>query len=106
MAGTLRHQDAATRQNQSLILISVWQHLALAGIGKQLVPFFHGMDHGIAAHTISAAFQYHVVRVERFMVSVIAHIPRRFLHLQFIRSHLVPGIRWSVTLPLQILGMP
>jgi hypothetical protein len=51
----------------------------VAGIGKQLVPFFHGMDHGIAAHTISAAFQYHVVRVERFMVSVIAHIPRRFV---------------------------
>jgi hypothetical protein len=54
---------------------------------KQLLPFFHGLDHGIAAHTISVAFQYYVVRVERFMVSVIAHIPRRFLHLQFIRSH-------------------
>jgi hypothetical protein len=49
-------------------------------------------------------FQYHAVNVERFMVSVIAHMPRQLLHPQLRRSLLVPGIRWSVTLPQQTLG--
>ena len=79
--------------------------LALAGIGKQLLPIVHGIDHGIAVLTTSAAFQYHVVRVKRFMVSVIAHILRRLFHLQLIRSNSLPGIRWSVTLLQQTLGM-
>jgi len=106
MSGTGWHSQESIHSKLAELITCPHFCLALAGIGKQLVTFSNGIDHGIAAHTISAAFQYHVVRVERFMVSVIAHIPRRFLHLQFIRSHLEPGIRWSVTLPLQILGMP
>jgi hypothetical protein len=43
--------------NQELIFISVWQLLALAGIGKQLLPLFDGIDHGIAALNISMALQ-------------------------------------------------
>ena len=50
-------------QNQSLTLIPVWQYLALVGIGKQLISLSNGINHGIVAHTINAAFQYHVVCV-------------------------------------------
>ncbi|MBT3028016.1 MAG: hypothetical protein KME48_12770 [Candidatus Thiodiazotropha sp. (ex Ctena orbiculata)] len=68
MAGTCRHQDAASTQNQTLTLISVWLYLALAGIGKQLLPIVHGIDHGIVVTDISALIQYHAMLVELFMV--------------------------------------
>ncbi|MCG7956399.1 MAG: hypothetical protein AB2688_10075 [Candidatus Thiodiazotropha taylori] len=50
----------------------IWHWLALAGIGKQLLEFFNGINHGITAHNFSAAYQYHAVLVESFMVLVIA----------------------------------
>ena len=71
LAGTGRHLDAASSQNQSLTRIAVWQHLALAGIGKQLLEFFNGIIHGIAALNSSAVIQYHAMCFEPFMVSVI-----------------------------------
>ena len=43
LAGTCRHLDAASSQNQQLTRIAVWQHLALAGISKQLLPIVHGI---------------------------------------------------------------
>jgi hypothetical protein len=73
LAGTCGHQDAAGSQNQSLTLISFWQYLALAGICKQLVPLFHGIDHGIATLTISVAQLYHATRVAPVMVLVIKY---------------------------------
>jgi hypothetical protein len=36
---------------------------------------FHGIDHGIAVLNISVVIQYHVMRVEPFMVFVIEHVP-------------------------------
>jgi hypothetical protein len=51
--------------------------LALAGIGKQLLSFFHGINHGIAALSICAVLQYHAMCVEPFMVLVIGHVPHR-----------------------------
>lgn len=42
--------------------------LALAGIGKQLLSFFHGINHGIAALNISTALQDHAVHVAPVMV--------------------------------------
>jgi hypothetical protein len=44
--------------------------LALTGIGKQLVPFFNGIDHGIAALKISVTHKYHAMRVAPVMVLV------------------------------------
>jgi hypothetical protein len=52
---------------------SIWQHLVLAGIGKQLVPFSNGIDHGIAAAGFCAVRLYHVMLGELFMVSAISH---------------------------------
>jgi hypothetical protein len=72
LTGTCRHQVTAISYIQSLILIFVWQHLALAGIGKQLVPFSNGIDHGIAAPGFCAVHQYHAMLVELFMVSAIS----------------------------------
>jgi hypothetical protein len=46
--------------------------VALAGIGKQLVPFSNGINHGIAASSFCAVRQYHVMLVELFMVSLIS----------------------------------
>lgn len=71
LAGSCRHQDAAISQIQLRILISVWQHLELAGIDKQLLPISNGIDHGISALNISVAFQYHAMRVVPVMVLVI-----------------------------------
>jgi hypothetical protein len=45
--------------------------LALAGIGKQLISFFNGIGHGVAALKISAAHLYHAMRVAPVMVLVI-----------------------------------
>ena len=73
LTGTHRHQFTASQQNQSLILIFVWQHLALAGTGKQLVPLFHGIYHGIATLTISVSQLYHATRVAPVMVLVIKY---------------------------------
>ena len=71
--GTHRHLFTASWLTQSLILIFVWQHLALAGIGKQLVPFSNGIDHGIAILTISVTHLYHAMHVEPVMVLVTKH---------------------------------
>ena len=49
--------------------------LALAGIGKQLVPFFNGIDHGIATLTISVTHLYHAMHVAPAMVLVIKYEP-------------------------------
>jgi hypothetical protein len=48
--------------------------LALAGIVKHLLSFFNGIDHDIAAFKISAADQYHAIRVGSFRVFVIDHL--------------------------------
>jgi len=42
LTGTCWHQITASLCNQWFILVTVWQHLALAGIGKQLLIFFNG----------------------------------------------------------------
>ena len=60
-------------------------------------------DHGIAVLNNSAVVQYHAMLVEPFMVLVIEHMPRRIGWLPLSPS--APRIRWSVTMPLQTLGM-
>jgi hypothetical protein len=42
----------------------------VAGIGKQLVPFSNGINHGIATPGFRAVRQYHALPVDLFMVSV------------------------------------
>ena len=49
-----------------------WDWLARA---SRLV---HGIDHGIVVLNISAAIQYHAMRVEPRMVFVVEHAPHRF----------------------------
>ena len=69
LAGTDRHQGVVSPQNQSLTRITVWHHLALAGISKRLVPFFNGIDHGISGPGSTEERQYHAFPAELFMVS-------------------------------------
>ena len=78
LTGTCWHQVTASLCNQEFGLVTVWQHLALADICKQLLRSLNGTDHGIAALSVSMALQYHAMRVELFMVLVITHEPRRF----------------------------
>jgi len=67
------------------------QCLALAGNGKQLLRFFNGINHGIVALNIITVLQYHVLRVEPFMVLVIEQMPGRIGWLPLSPS--VPRIR-------------
>ena len=71
----------------------------MAGIGKQLLLFFNGINHGIAVPVIIISIQCHTMRVEPFMVLVFEQMPRRIGWMPL--SPPVPRIRWSDTLPLQ-----
>jgi len=45
----------------------IWRWLAPAGIGKQLFPFFNGINHGIDAPGFYAERIYHDIPVDLFM---------------------------------------
>jgi hypothetical protein len=74
-----RQSVAVVRPVNSLIKPTTYPHccLTMAGIGIQLAPFFQGGSWYRRTH-YQRGIPIQLVRVEQFIVSVIAHIPRRF----------------------------